>query len=140
MRDGTPSFVTRTLIKPPVSRIGPASESECDVVKAASPYVGKYEASLDRQSAFEKLSERAQKAAEEAEKNASLESRKYESQKVPKKSRGRQLQGILETFAKSVARSLGGRAGRSLIRGVLGHYLKGANSKKLNELVRFIQQ
>lgn len=125
MRDGTPSFVTRTLIKPPVSRIGPASESECDVVKAASPYVGKYEASLDRQSAFEKLSERAQKAAEEAEKNASLESRKYESQKAPKKSRGRQRQGILETFAKSVARSLGGRAGRSLIRGVLGSLFKG---------------
>jgi len=123
--DGSPSFVAKTLIKPPVSRIGPANEAECDVVRAKSPCVGKYETTLDRQSAFEKLSERAQQAAKEAEDNKSSESREYKPQNISKKSKGRQRQGVLETFAKSLARSLGGRAGRSLIRGVLGSLFKG---------------
>ena len=94
-------------------------------MRAKSPCVGKYETTLDRQSAFEKLSERAQQAAKEAEDNKSSESREYKPQNVSKKSKGRQRQGGLETFAKSLARSLGGRAGRSLIRGVLGSLFKG---------------
>ena len=125
LRDGSPSFVTRTFIKPPVSRIGPASKAECNQVRSTSPYGGKYDTTLDRQSAFEKLSERAQKAAEEADQHKEIEDRKYQSEKAKPKSRGRQRQGIMETFAKSVVRSLGGSAGRSLIRGVLGSLFKG---------------
>lgn len=123
LRDGSPSFVERVLIKPPVSRIGPATKTECAQVKSASPHGDKYDTSLDRQSAFEKLSERAQQSAEEAEKAAASEERKYQSAKP--KSRGRQRQGVMETFAKSVVRSLGSSAGRSLIRGVLGSLFKG---------------
>lgn len=125
LRDGTPSFVKRTFIKPPVSRIGPATKTECNQVKSISPHGDKYDTTLDRQSAFEKLSARAQKAAEETEQQAASEERTYQSAKAKPKSRGRQRQGIMETFAKSVVRSLGGSAGRSLIRGVLGSLFKG---------------
>jgi DNA helicase HerA-like ATPase len=125
LRDGSPSFVMRTFIKPPVSRIGPATKAECHQVRSISPHGDKYDTTLDRQSAFEKLSERSKKVSEEAEKRAVSEERMYQSEKAKPKSRGRQRQGIMETFAKSVVRSLGGRAGRSLIRGVLGSLFKG---------------
>ena len=125
LRDGSPSFVQRTFIKPPVSRIGPASSYECDQVRAISPFLGKYDTTLDRKSAFEKLAERAEQVAGEANQKMPSKNRKYQSQKSRPKSRGRQRQGVLETFAKSVVRSLGSRAGRSLIRGVLGSLFKG---------------
>jgi DNA double-strand break repair helicase HerA and related ATPase len=125
LRDGSPSFVQRTFIKPPISRIGPASSYECDQVRAVSPCLGKYDATLDRKSAFEKLAERAEQVTDEANQKILSKKRTYQPQKPRPKSKGRQRQGILETFAKSVVRSLGSRAGRSLVRGVLGSLFKG---------------
>jgi DNA helicase HerA-like ATPase len=63
---GEPSIVERTLIRPPEGRVGPVSEDERRSVIEYSPVYGKYEQAVDRESAHEILSRRAEKAAEQA--------------------------------------------------------------------------
>jgi DNA helicase HerA-like ATPase len=109
---GTPGIVQRTLICPPTSRIGPASDSERATLVKNSPLAGRYDTVVDRQSAHEKLQARSDEAAKEAEKTA------------PKK-KGRSRQSIGETMAKSVARAIGSQLGRQIVRGILGSMFKG---------------
>ena len=119
-KKGVPSVVDRTLVRPPSSRLGPAKKTERKVVIQNSPLLGVYDDTVDRVSAYEKLKERAEKAEEkEAPKSRRLEKEKS------KPRRGRQRQGILETLGKSVARSLGTRMGRQIVRGLLGSIFKG---------------
>ena len=56
---GEPSMVQRTLIRPPMSRVGPltAGEREAVIAKDAAN-VAKYAVSLDRVSAYERLNEK----------------------------------------------------------------------------------
>lgn len=64
---GAPSVVQRTLIRPPSSRLGPASPEERAAVQAKSPLAGKYDTVIDRDSAYEMLQRREAAAAKEAE-------------------------------------------------------------------------
>ena len=63
---GEPSMVQRTLIRPPEARIGPVSKEERQSVIEYSPVFGKYEDTLDRESAYEMLTKRTEAAAQEA--------------------------------------------------------------------------
>jgi DNA helicase HerA-like ATPase len=65
--DGSPSVVQRTLIKPPHSRIGPITPGERAIIQGASPFGGKYDARVDRESASEVLAQKAQDAAQTAQ-------------------------------------------------------------------------
>lgn len=123
LKDGAPGVVQRVMIKPPYSRIGPAVSAELEEVQSSSPVKGKYDTTIDRESAYEVLKKRSEEAAKEAEKAEQEESRITKPPK--KKAKGRQRQGIGETFAKSIARSLGGQVARKLVRGVLGSLFKG---------------
>ena len=70
----------------------------------------------------------AEEIAKRAEEAASAAAEKKPPQKrvnAAPKPRGRQRQGVVETFAKSIARSLGGKAGQALVRGILGSLFKG---------------
>jgi hypothetical protein len=60
---GVPSMVDRALIRPPSSRLGPASPQERNSVIAQSFCQGKYGQLEDRVSAYEKLQQRAEQAA-----------------------------------------------------------------------------
>ncbi len=60
---GEPSIVQRTLIRPPQGRIGPVSPEERRGVIEYSPVYGKYEEAVDRESAHEMLTKRADAAA-----------------------------------------------------------------------------
>ncbi|MCB1753943.1 MAG: DUF853 family protein [Gammaproteobacteria bacterium] len=110
--DGVPSVVEKTLICPPHSRIGPASSDEYQQVLASSPFMGRYENVIDRESAYEKLLVRAQKHAE------TMAAREQD------KPRGRARQSIGETFAKSMARSIASRLATRVVRGLLGSVLR----------------
>lgn len=55
---GEPSIVQRTLIRPPNARIGPLDEAERAEVTARSPYAGKYDQAIDRESAHEIVGKR----------------------------------------------------------------------------------
>src|SRR5882757_3487606 len=56
---GVPEPVERCFIAPPRGRIGPASDAERAAVLKASPLAGKYERTVDRESAYEVLNGRA---------------------------------------------------------------------------------
>ena len=134
---GIPSVVERTLIRPPSSRLGPAKDDERKKVVSTSFCAGKYEQGEDRVSAYEKLQERAETAAREAQEAEDTEADRYYEPPAAKKSRQRKTrtrssgqrrsnrQGIMETMAKSVVRSVGSAIGRKIARGLLGSLLKG---------------
>ncbi|HEX8445313.1 MAG TPA: helicase HerA-like domain-containing protein, partial [Sphingomonas sp.] len=61
--DGAPAPVERTLIAPPGSRLGPVTDKERQMLIALSPYAGKYDAAVNRESAQEMLAAKAGDAA-----------------------------------------------------------------------------
>ena len=65
--DGAPSIVQRTLVKPPRSRVGPLDAKERAIIQSISPYDGKYEKEVDRESASEVLKQKALDAAATAQ-------------------------------------------------------------------------
>jgi DNA helicase HerA-like ATPase len=64
---GVPSMVERTKIAPPSGRVGPVTEAERKALIQASPLRGKYEDTLDSESAYEMLAKRKQMAEQPAE-------------------------------------------------------------------------
>ena len=56
--NGTPSMVERALIAPPTARIGPVTPAERKAVIAKSPIRGKYDQTIDPESAYEVLQHR----------------------------------------------------------------------------------
>jgi DNA helicase HerA-like ATPase len=119
---GTPTIVERVLIRPPESQMGPLTEKERKEQISRSPLSGKYEKTVDRESAYEMLKERALKAEQIAKEEADKE-------KSSKKStRSSSRQSWQEAMVKSAARSIGttlGREGGKFLRGILGSLLRG---------------
>src|SRR3954462_14139623 len=56
--NGTPAMVERVMIRPPTGRIGPITPEERKAVMAGSPVKGKYDTSIDSESAYEVLQKR----------------------------------------------------------------------------------
>jgi DNA helicase HerA-like ATPase len=129
---GRPSITERALIIPPGSQLGPITEAERARLIASSPIAGFYEKSIDRESAYERLKNRAQETVpaqrpspREAPRpnDGSLAEDILFGRRGPRG--GKQSQGVIEALAKSAARSVGSQAGRALIRGLLGSLLGG---------------
>lgn len=121
-RRGAPLPAARTLVRPPESRIGPISEAERATLRQRSPVGSKYEATLDRESAYEILGQRATQAAEAREAAERAAERAAEVKKAQPRRSSRQSVG--EAFIKSAARAVGSSLGRRLMRGLLGSLLK----------------
>ncbi|WP_299360114.1 helicase HerA-like domain-containing protein [uncultured Paracoccus sp.] len=134
---GVPGIVQRTLIRPPFSRLGVIADDERQRLIDASPMGLKYGRRLDRVSAHEVLSARAQaaaKAAADAElfrmdaprsaasARANREPAVTIDAPVPRAATRRRSgsDSIATTFGKSLARQLGTKAGQALVRGLLG--------------------
>ncbi|QYJ74320.1 helicase HerA-like domain-containing protein [Shewanella sp. FJAT-52076] len=105
---GAPTQVERVLICPPASRIGPISDEERLALLVRSPLKNKYQETVDRESAFEILSQRVNAAQTSSKPN------------VAKKPSSRQSDNAAEAFFKSLARAVGSKLGQSLVRGILG--------------------
>lgn len=120
--DGRPQPVRKTLVSPPEGRIGPMMKDERSAVLRRSPIRGRYDATLDRQSAYEMLTLRAETAqAAETKQLEELEREKKQRQAARRQpSGGRRRQTVGEAMVKSAARSIGSSIGRQIIRGVLG--------------------
>jgi len=136
--DGSPTEVQQVLMRPPESRIGPLDEQERTEVLGRSPYKGRYDEEIDRESAYEMLQKRAQNEADEekqaeAEKERTRELRNFEKKKSKPKKRSRRSDSAGEAFVKSVTRSIGSsvgrQIGRQLIRGALGSLLGGGRRR-----------
>jgi len=64
---GVPSVVQRTLIRPPVGRLGPLTPDERAAILAASPMKAAYDSPVDRESAYEILTKKAEAKVKTAE-------------------------------------------------------------------------
>ena len=117
---GAPTVVARTRVRPPDSRLGPATDAERAQIMAASPVRGLYDAAVDRESAEEVLAaRRAQADRIEAETRAVEVERKTADRPAPR-ARTSSRQTPMEALTKSVLRTAGSTITREILRGVLG--------------------
>ena len=141
---GAPNVVARTLIRPPDSRLGPATDAERAAVMAASPVRGLYDTAVDRESAAEILLARrgeADEAAAEAklaeararaDASAAKEADRAAAARAKEQARldrdaararapaRRSRETPIEAATKSVLRTAGSTLTRELLRGILG--------------------
>lgn len=117
---GSPLPVERAFVCPPGSRIGIVTEQERQQTMRSSLISGVYEKQVDRESAYEILRARAEKAVAESETQAAASAGPAAGRPA-----GRQPDTLLETVAKTAARTVGSELGRRLVRGILGSLLGG---------------
>ncbi|MEO8629687.1 MAG: helicase HerA-like domain-containing protein [Betaproteobacteria bacterium] len=125
---GSPTIVERAWILPPGTRIGPITPAERDAAVKSSVVYSHYQQTVDRESAYEKLQSAAQKRMDSAPTQGQSQAKAggvldsiggiLLGTTGP---RGGHHEGMLESAAKSAARSLG----TQLVRGVLGSLLGG---------------
>ncbi|HHC30123.1 MAG TPA: DUF853 family protein [Rhodobacterales bacterium] len=143
-RKGAPGMAEQTLIRPPSSHLGPASAAARAAAMNASPVAGKYETRIDRESAHEILTKRAEeaaRAAEEAERREeeseararefsaarrySPQSRGGGSRIGTSRSRSRKSKDSFgSAIGDAVIKELKGTTGRRIVRGILGTLFK----------------
>ncbi len=108
--EGRPAPVERSFILPPQSSMGAAPEETWKGVWKSSEMNGKYAEILDRESAFEVLSAKAEKAQQEAEKAAETEQAEKEKAAEEKnaekeaKEKARSSQKIEHEFESGLVR------------------------------------
>ena len=124
--DGAPTPVERTMIRPPVTRMGPLNASERPVIRSTSPVGGKYDTEQDRESAYEVLKVRAEAAATAA---AAAEAEKAEDKRLAEEEKAR-LKAEREarrnpSFQDQVVRQLGRSVQRQVINRVAGQLVRG---------------
>jgi uncharacterized protein len=144
-KDGSPTPVERTLIKPPRSRLGPLTVRERTIIKATSPAAGRYDAAVDRESAEEILKARGQEAAaaaaaaraEKEEAKAAAEREKAEARRRAAEARERArlererkanpplAEEMVRQVGKSLQRQVANKVAGSLLRGLLGGLFRG---------------
>ncbi|NQY12285.1 MAG: DUF853 family protein [Henriciella sp.] len=125
---GAPGVVQRTLIRPPSSRLGPATEAERKAEMENSPVLGIYDEAIDRESAYEILLKREEEAAEAAEKLAKEEERaqrelekKKEREKKTRSTRRRSTRMTpTERAINTATRTISRRVTDYVLRGILG--------------------
>jgi DNA helicase HerA-like ATPase len=135
---GRPTIVERAYVVPPGTRVGPITGEERDKLIKSSPVAGVYDKTVDRESAYEKLTQRvAEKApaAGPAEPTAPAPAGGGFMDALGSLlggstgPRGGRREGAVEAAAKSAARSIGSQVGREIVRGVLGSLLGGGRRR-----------
>ncbi len=136
---GAPTVVQRTLIRPPMSRLGPATSDERAAVQGDSPVTGLYDTLRDRESAHELLTDRAERTAaeaaaaeraEDAERAEAAAARAAPRRAEPRYDdeprrrapapRRRASPDLMETAVTTLTRTVASTIGRELMRGMLG--------------------
>jgi DNA helicase HerA-like ATPase len=129
---GTPAMVERALICPPRSQIGPITPQQRQQIMQTSLVAGVYEKVVDRESAYERLKGRATEsgstptAAQPAPRPTSWLG---DLATLGTSTTGRRGDSLVETVAKSAARTLGSSVGRQIVRGVLGSLFGGTSRR-----------
>lgn len=108
---GIPGMVDRAKVAPPRSSLSLLTADEISRVVQNSLLFGAYEKTVDRESAYEKLKQKAEQSAS------------TEPLPSPGRASGSERSGtadLLGAFAKSAAHAIGSQVGRQIIRGILG--------------------
>lgn len=137
---GVPTMVEKTMIAPPRSRVGPATKEERAQIIAQSPIGTKYDAEIDRVSAYEVLNNKVQQAqdAQAAQEQQEAAQTQANTQQQPQNQGGGLFDGIVnmltqkhgrgdsivEAATKSFVREASTTITRQLVRGIFGNLLK----------------
>ena len=132
---GVPGIVGRTLIRPPASRLGPATKAERKAIMAGSPVGDIYDTMVDRESAYEQLNEKVEKRAKEEAEEKAQEAKEKAREKAKakkksstrKRSSGRRRKSASEHLMyeiKLVGRQIVRSEGRKILRGILGGMMR----------------
>jgi uncharacterized protein len=150
--NGTPAMVERVMIRPPTGRMGPIAPEERKAIIGKSPVKGKYDTTIDADSAYEMLQKRVAGTAAPASQDGSaggggggfltqigaivgaifgtgVRRGKLSTGQVVARSVARTVTNqVAGSVASSVGKSLGGAmgssVGRALVRGALGGLLR----------------
>jgi DNA helicase HerA-like ATPase len=143
--DGSPTPVERTLIKPPRSRLGPLTERERAIIQSTSPFDGKYDETIDRESAEEILKARGEESVAAAA-AAKTEVQEAKAAALREKEDARQraalakeearlarerranppaAEAMVRQVGKAVQRQMVNKVAGSLVRGILGSLFRG---------------
>ncbi len=118
--DGRPSELVHTLLRAPASRMGVLTDAEISALVAGSELVTKYNEAVDRESAYELLTEKLDRAAQDevrAAKRAELAKAREASSRRGSKAERSTLETIIDSAAgRQVSRTIA----RELTRGLLG--------------------
>lgn len=135
-KSGAPNIVERAWVLPPASQLGPISPDLRAKILANSPVAGHYEKQVDRESAFEILSQR-QAIQNPVATQASVPTAAQQPPNLLQEMlfgstgpRGGRKVGLLEKAATSAVRSASSSVGREIIRGVLGSILGGGGRRR----------
>ncbi|WP_300654180.1 helicase HerA-like C-terminal domain-containing protein [Hydrogenophaga sp.] len=146
---GRPCETERVFVVPPGSQLGPITDAQRQQLRQGSLVAGVYEKLLDRESAYEMFAnhagQRGGAEAEPAEQKAAAKTPRIPGAAKQEAEaggggiggmvnealfgrtgpRGGQYDGLVQTMAKTAARSVASGLGRQIVRGVLGSLLGG---------------
>ena len=147
---GTPGVTERAFVHPPASQIGPITQDERKALVQGSVVAGVYEKAVDRESAFERLRQRAEQASA-APPVGNAGGRPEAAGRAPPAPaptgggargglsdllfgstgpRGGRREGMVDALAKSAARTVGSSIAREITRGVLGSIFGGGRGRR----------
>ena len=134
-RKGTPGMVEKAFILPPESRVGAVSEEERREVLKSSRLAGRYDKTIDRESAYEMLKARfLERQEEEARAEQAKEELRRQNDAAGRAGpRAGKKTGAGKTLADDVTRqvtrtlatTIGREIGKKFLRGILGGILGG---------------
>jgi uncharacterized protein len=144
--NGIPAMVERVMIRPPTARIGPITPEERKAIMDKSPVKGKYDTTIDNESAYEVLQKRVAGTAATAGGGGGgilgqigaivgtlfgtnvprgrLSTGQVIARNVTRSVTNQVVGGVVADLGKSVGGSVGGSVGRALVRGALGGLLR----------------
>jgi DNA helicase HerA-like ATPase len=145
--NGTPAMVERVMIRPPTGRIGAITPEERKAIMDKSPVKGKYDTTIDSESAYEVLQKRVAGSAASAPaaggggilgqigaivgtifgtnvSRGKMSTGQVIARSVTRSVANNVVGGAVANLGKSVGGSVGGSVGRALVRGALGGLLR----------------
>jgi DNA helicase HerA-like ATPase len=140
--NGIPAMVERVMVRPPTARIGPITPEERKSIIDNSPVKGKYDTSIDSESAYEVLQKRVAGASGGGggildqiggivgtifgtnTPRGKLSTGQLIARNVTRSVTDKVVGGAVADLGKSVGGSIGGSVGRAIVRGALGGLLR----------------
>jgi DNA helicase HerA-like ATPase len=143
--NGIPAMVERIMVRPPTGRIGPITPEERKAIMDNSPVKGKYDTTIDSESAYEVLQKRVAGTAAAAGggggilgqigaivgtifgtnvSRGKMSTGQVIARSVTRSVANNVVGGVVANLGKSVGGSVGGSVGRALVRGALGGLLR----------------
>ena len=113
---GIPTPLVHTLLRAPQSRMDVLTDAELDRLISTSYLVKKYNEDVNRESAYEILTEKI----EEAQAEEKIEERKKQKEKEQKTSRRKEKSTFEKVINSTTTRQIGRTIARELTRGILG--------------------